>query len=55
VFDEMRKALATKTHALVLDCNYPKSNKHNKSEAQLTAVASDLLFFCTTSPCSMSS
>lgn len=35
VFDEMRKALATKTHTLLLDCNYPKSNKHHKSEAQL--------------------
>ena len=35
VFDEMRKALDTKSHRLVLDCNYPKSNKHNKSEKQL--------------------
>ena len=35
VFDEMRKALDTKTHQLVLDCNDPQSNMHNKSDKQL--------------------
>ena len=35
VFDEMRKALETKSYTLMLDCNYPKSNKHHKSEKQL--------------------
>ena len=35
VYDEMRKALETKTHKLLLDCNYPQSNMHNKSEKQL--------------------
>ena len=35
VFDEMRKALTTKAHTLMLDCNYPASNTHNKSEKQL--------------------
>lgn len=35
VFDEMRKALETKTHKLMLDCNYPQSNMHNKSDKQL--------------------
>lgn len=35
VFDEMRKALDTKAHRLVLDCNYPQSNMHNKSDKQL--------------------
>lgn len=35
VFAEMRKALDTKSHKLMLDCNYPKSNMHNKSEKQL--------------------
>jgi hypothetical protein len=35
VFEEMRKALETKTHTLMLDCNYPQSNMHNKSEKQL--------------------
>ena len=35
VYEEMRKALDTKSHTLVLDCNYPKSNMHNKSERQL--------------------
>jgi hypothetical protein len=35
VFEEMRKALETKSYSLVLDCNYPKSNKHHKSEKQL--------------------
>ena len=35
VFDEMRKALDTKSYKLVLDCNYPQSNMHNKSDKQL--------------------
>jgi len=35
VFSEMRKALETKSHTLMLDCNYPQSNKHNKSPKQL--------------------
>ena len=35
VFDEMRKALETDTYRLMLDCNYPQSNKHNKSDKQL--------------------
>ena len=35
VYDELRKALETKNHTLMLDCNYPQSNKHNKSEKQL--------------------
>lgn len=35
VFDEMRKALETKNHKLLLDCNYPQSNMHNKSPKQL--------------------
>ena len=32
VFAEMRKALETKNHELVLDCNYPQSKKHNKKD-----------------------
>ena len=35
VFQQMSRALATKSYHLLLDCNYPKSNKHNKSEKQL--------------------
>ncbi len=35
VFSEMRKALDTKSHELMLDCNYPLSGMHNKSEKQL--------------------
>lgn len=35
VFAEMQKALDTKSHELLLDCNYPLSNMHNKSEKQL--------------------
>ena len=31
----MSRALDTKSHKLVLDCNYPQSNMHNKSEKQL--------------------
>ena len=32
VFAEMKKALETKNHELVLDCNYPQSKKHNKKD-----------------------
>lgn len=35
IFEQMRKALETKSHTLMLDCNYPMSNMHNKSEKQL--------------------
>lgn len=35
VFEEMRKALETPSHELMLDCNYPLSGKHNKSDKQL--------------------
>lgn len=35
VYAELRKALDNKSHRLVLDCNYPQSNKHNKSKKQL--------------------
>lgn len=35
VFQQMSRALDNKSYALVLDCNYPKSNMHNKSEKQL--------------------
>ena len=32
VFAEMKKALETKSHELVLDCNYSQSKKHNKKD-----------------------
>ena len=35
VFQQMSRALETKNHKLMLDCNYPQSNMHNKSEKQL--------------------
>lgn len=35
VFQQMQRALETKTHKLMLDCNYPQSNMHNKSPKQL--------------------
>jgi hypothetical protein len=35
VFQQMSKALENKSYKLMLDCNYPQSNKHNKSEKQL--------------------
>lgn len=35
VFQQMQRALETKAHTLMLDCNYPESNKHNKSDKQL--------------------
>ena len=35
VFQQMSRALETKNHKLVLDCNYPQSNMHNKSDKQL--------------------
>lgn len=35
VFQQMSRALETKSHKLMLDCNYPKSNMHNKSDKQL--------------------
>ena len=35
VFEQMSRALETKSHRLMLDCNYPQSNKHNKSDKQL--------------------
>ena len=34
VFAEMKKALETKNHELVLDCNYPQSKKHNKKNPE---------------------
>ena len=35
VFQQMSRALENKSYKLMLDCNYPQSNKHNKSEKQL--------------------
>lgn len=35
VYQQMSRALENKSYKLVLDCNYPQSNKHNKSEKQL--------------------
>lgn len=35
VFKQMSRALETKAHKLMLDCNYPQSNMHNKSDKQL--------------------
>ena len=35
VFQQMNRALENKSYKLMLDCNYPQSNKHNKSEKQL--------------------
>lgn len=35
VFEELQKALDTKSYKLLLDCNYPQSNMHNKSDKQL--------------------
>jgi hypothetical protein len=35
VYQQMSRALETKAHKLMLDCNYPKSNMHNKSDKQL--------------------
>lgn len=35
VFQQMQRALENKSYTLMLDCNYPESNKHNKSEKQL--------------------
>lgn len=35
VFQQMSRALENKSYKLMLDCNYPQSNKHNKSDAQL--------------------
>jgi hypothetical protein len=35
VFQQMQRALETKSHKLMLDCNYPQSNMHNKSDKQL--------------------
>jgi hypothetical protein len=35
VFQQMQRALETKSHKLMLDCNYPLSNMHNKSDKQL--------------------
>ena len=35
VFEQMSRALENKSYKLMLDCNYPQSNKHNKSEKQL--------------------
>lgn len=35
VFQQMSRALDNKAYTLMLDCNYPQSNKHNKSEKQL--------------------
>lgn len=35
VYEQMSRALDNKSYKLMLDCNYPQSNKHNKSEKQL--------------------
>ena len=35
VYQQMSRALENKSYKLMLDCNYPQSNKHNKSEKQL--------------------
>ena len=35
LFAELAKAINKKDLSIVLDCNYAKSNKHNKSEKQL--------------------
>ena len=35
IYQQMSRALANKAYKLMLDCNYPKSNMHNKSEKQL--------------------
>ena len=35
VFVELQKALETKDHTLVLDCNYPQSKFHNKTDKEL--------------------
>ena len=35
VFQQMSRALENKAYRLMLDCNYPQSNKHHKSEKQL--------------------
>ena len=35
VFQQMSRALDNKSYRLVLDCNYPQSNMHNKSDKQL--------------------
>ena len=35
VFEQMSRALENKSYKLMLDCNYPQSNKHHKSEKQL--------------------
>lgn len=35
VFEQMSRALDNKAYRLMLDCNYPQSNKHNKSDKQL--------------------
>jgi hypothetical protein len=35
IYNEMRKSLTNKSHELLLDCNYPQSNMHNKSPKQL--------------------
>lgn len=35
IFQQMSRALENKSYRLVLDCNYPQSNMHHKSEKQL--------------------
>ena len=35
VYEQMSRALENKSYKLMLDCNYPQSNKHNKSDKQL--------------------
>lgn len=35
VYQQMSRALDNKAYKLMLDCNYPQSNKHNKSPKQL--------------------
>lgn len=35
VFQQLSRALDNKSYRLMLDCNYPQSNMHNKSDKQL--------------------
>lgn len=35
VYEQMSRALDNKAYKLMLDCNYPQSNMHNKSDKQI--------------------
>ena len=35
IFEQLSRALENKSYKLMLDCNYPQSNMHHKSEKQL--------------------